>query len=435
MNFKIHRGTKEIGGSCVEVWTSNTRILLDFGTPLVDREASEFDFNKYKNLTIPQLIDCGVLPDIKGLYNVTEKLIDGVIISHAHQDHYGLLKYTHKAVKHYLGEATHKIIELNNLFTTQEIHIENVNYFEREKAFQIGDISITPYWADHSAFDAYSFLVEADGKRLFYSGDFRSHGRKANAFKWFIHNAPQQVDYLLLEGTTISRENKTCKTENEIENDFVKVFQEQNKVNLIYTSGQNIDRIVSIYRACLVTGKILVIDVYVAKILKTLSDFAKIPYPSKEYENLKVMFPYYTGRRLKSEGNEKVLYEFKNYKITKEEITNQADKIVMLVRPSMEKDLEHIPGIDGGNLIYSMWEGYLQKSGTKKLIDYLTKRNFTILKIHTSGHADTQTLKQMVEAIKPKKIVPIHTFGKSEYAGIFSTPILELNDGETISID
>ena len=435
MKFKIHRGTHEIGGSCVEVWTENTRILLDFGIPLVNKEGSEFDFSKFKNITTSELIESGVLPDIKGLYKDTDKQIDGVIISHAHQDHYGLLNYIHKDVKHYLGEATHKIIKLNNLFTPQEINIENVNYFEKERKFQIGDITITPYWADHSAFDAYSFLVEAEGKSLFYSGDFRSHGRKANAFKWFTHNAPQHVDYLLLEGTTIGRESKPFKTETEIENDFVKVFQEQNKINLIYTSGQNIDRIVSIFRACIKTNKMLVVDVYVAKILKELSRFAKIPYPSKEYENLKVMFPYYTSRRLKNEGNKTILYQFKEYKITKEEIGNQADKIVMIIRPSMQKDLENIKGIDGGNLIYSMWEGYLQKSGTKKLLDYLTNRNFTLHKIHTSGHADTQTLKQMVEAIKPKNIVPIHTFNKSEYAGIFSIPIVEINDGETISID
>jgi len=277
--------------------------------------------------------------------------------------------------------------------------------------------------------------VKAEGKSLFYSGDFRSHGRKANAFKWFTHNAPQHVDYLLLEGTTIGRESKPFKPETEIENDFVKVFQEQNKINLIYSSGQNIDRIVSIFRACIKTNKILVVDVYIATVLKTLSDFAKIPYPSKEFKNLKVMFPYYTSRRLNNEGNKTILYQFTNYKITKEEISNQADKIVMLVRPSMQKDLENIKGIDGGNLIYSMWEGYLQKSGTKKLLDYLTNRNFTIHKIHTSGHADTQTLKQMVEAIKPKNIVPIHTFSGSDYARIFSTPIVEINDGEAISID
>ena len=106
----------------------------------------------------------------------------------------------------------------------------------------------------------------------------------------------------------------------------------------------------------------------------------------------------------------------------------------MIVRPSMQKDLENINEIDGGNLIYSMWEGYLQKSDTKKFLDYLTNRNFTIHKIHTSGHADTETLKQMVEAIKPKNIVPIHTFSGSEYDKIFKTPIVEMNDGETKEI-
>ena len=174
---------------------------------------------------------------------------------------------------------------------------------------------------------------------------------------------------------------------------------------------------------------------YVATVLKELSDFAKIPFPSKEFENLKVMFAHYTNKRLTKEGNAKILYQFKSFKITKEEIGNQADKMVMLVRPSMQKDLENIKGIDGGNFIYSMWDGYLQKSDTKKFLDYLTNRNFTIHKIHTSGHANTDTLKQMVVAIKPKNIVPIHTFSKGEYVRIFSTPIVEMNDGETISID
>ncbi|MEI6142285.1 MAG: MBL fold metallo-hydrolase [Mariniphaga sp.] len=434
MKFKIHRGTKEIGGSCVEVWTENTRILLDFGMPLVEKDGREFDFGKFKGLNHKELIGHGVLPDIKGLYNESAELLDGVIISHPHQDHYGLSKFIHKKVKYFLGEATHKIIEINQLFTSQEIIIENATYFEKGKVFQIGDFSITPYWADHSAFDSYSFLVEAEGKSLFYSGDFRSHGRKANAFKWFMHNAPQNVDYLLLEGTSLGREVIPFKTETEIENDLMQVFQQQDKINLIYTSGQNIDRIVSVYRACIRTNKIFVVDVYVATILKELSRFARIPFPSKDYGNLKVMFPYYTSRRLKYEGHEQILYQFKNYKITKKEISNQADKIVMIVRPSMQKDLENIAEIDGGNLIYSLWEGYMQKSGTKQFLDYLTNRNFTIHKIHTSGHADTGTLKKMVEAIKPKNLVPIHTFSSSEYQKIFTSTVIEMNDGETKEI-
>ena len=432
LSFKIHRGTKEIGGSCVEVWTENTRILLDFGMPLVEKDGKEFDFGKYKTSKSSELVEKGVLPNIDGLYDNSDSLIDGVIISHPHQDHYGLANFIKNDIQYYLGEATYKIIELNNLFTPQEIYLKNINYFEKEATFKIGDISITPYWADHSAFDAYSFLVEANGKSLFYSGDFRSHGRKAKAFQWFTHNAPQNVDYLLLEGTTISRDNKPFKTESEIENELIEMFKQQGKINLVYTSGQNIDRLTSIYRACKRTGKIFVVDVYVAKVLKELSKYAGIPYPSENFENLKVMFPFFTSRRLKNEGNEKILYEFNKFKITKEEISNQSEKIVMIVRPSMQKDLERINRIEGGNLIYSMWEGYLQKSATIKFVDYLTNRKFILHKIHTSGHADTDTLKKMVEVINPKNIVPIHTFEGDKYKDIFNEPIAELKDGETI---
>ncbi len=431
MKFKIHRGTQEIGGSCVEVWTESTRILLDFGMPLVEKDGKSFNFDNYKTLDLSELIKNRVLPDIEGLYNKSKNLIDGVIISHPHQDHYGLVNFLNEDVQYFLGEATHKIIELNNLFTPQETHVKNTNYFEKSKTFKIGDITITPYWADHSAFDAYSFLVEANGKSLFYSGDFRAHGRKAKAFYWFTHNAPQNVDYLLLEGTTIGRGGKPFKTEVEIEKELTEVFKQEGKINLIYTSGQNIDRLTSIYRASIRTNKTLVVDVYIATILKGLSKFAAIPHPSNDFTNLKVMFPRYTSNRLAREGNEQVLYQFTKYKITKEEINKQFEDIVMLVRPSMQTDIEHIPGIDGGNLIYSMWEGYLQKLNTKKFIDYLINRKFALHKIHTSGHADTQTLKKMVDAINPKNIVPIHTFSSGDYKHIFNVGIVELKDGET----
>ncbi|MFA6077336.1 MAG: MBL fold metallo-hydrolase [Candidatus Paceibacterota bacterium] len=430
MKLKIHRGTKEIGGSCVEVWTKSTRILVDCGMPLVAQDGHQFEIDKYKNLNIAELIKEGILPDVAGLYEKDNGVIDGIILSHAHLDHYGLFDFLKPDIKIYLGQATHKIIELNSLFTPQSITIANPVYFEKEKTFQIGDISITPYWADHSAFDSYSFLIEADGKKIFYSGDFRGHGRKSKVFEWFTHHAPQNVDYLLLEGTSLGRESKPSKSETDIEAELVSLFSEPDKINLVYTSGQNIDRLVSIYRACLKTDKILVVDVYVADILKELSKFAKIPYPSKSFNGLRVIFPYYTSRRLKNSGNEKLLYQFKDYKITKEEISSEAGKVVMVVRPSMQKDLDNIKNIDGGNLVYSMWEGYMEKSSTKEFISYLTKRKFAFHIIHTSGHADVKELEEMADALKPKAIIPIHTFEAGKYKNIFKFPVIELGDGE-----
>jgi len=138
----------------------------------------------------------------------------------------------------------------------------------------------------------------------------------------------------------------------------------------------------------------LVVDVYVATILKELRKFADIPYPSDEFKNVQVLFPFYTSKRLVDEGNKNILYQFKKFKITKQQISDKAPEIVMIVRPSMKKDLENIKNIDGGNLIYSLWEGYLPKAYTKKFIDYLKKRKFTQYDIHTSGHADIGALKQ-----------------------------------------
>ena len=106
----------------------------------------------------------------------------------------------------------------------------------------------------------------------------------------------------------------------------------------------------------------------------------------------------------------------------------------MTVRPSMKKDLREIENIDGGNLIYSLWEGYLTNLYTANFIEYLKNRHFKIYKIHTSGHADIATLQKMVDAIKPKNIVPIHTFNGTKYSDIFEYPVKVINDCEIMNL-
>ncbi len=101
-----------------------------------------------------------------------------------------------------MGKATHELVKITSLFTPNTDNINNTEYFSNEKPFTIGDIKITPYLVDHSAFDAYAFLIEGDGESYFYSGDFRAHGRKASLFNKLISNPPK-VDVLFMEGTTI----------------------------------------------------------------------------------------------------------------------------------------------------------------------------------------------------------------------------------------
>ncbi|MDP8263669.1 MAG: hypothetical protein P9M13_10275, partial [Candidatus Ancaeobacter aquaticus] len=84
MKLIIHRGAKEIGGSCVEIQTDKTRIIVDFGMPLVDTNKEQFDAKKLTGKSVNELIEEKILPDVEGLYNDQERKIDALIISHAH---------------------------------------------------------------------------------------------------------------------------------------------------------------------------------------------------------------------------------------------------------------------------------------------------------------------------------------------------------------
>lgn len=432
MNLTIHRGTNEVGGTCIELQSGISRILLDFGMPLVNKSGTSFAFSQYKKLSIAELVVQGILPNVHGAYSGKPE-IDGAIISHPHADHYGLMQYLNKDIPIWLGEATHRILELNNIFLLQSNRILNPKYFEKEKPFKVGNFTLTAYWTDHSAFDSYSFLVEAENKRIFYSGDFRAHGRKGKAYKWFLHNAPKNIDCLLIEGTTIGRKQENLKTEDDIKDELSGIFSKSESINYIYTSSQNIDRLVSIYKACLASRKTFVVDVYTANVLHTLSEFARLPSPLKGFPNLKVFFPHRLTTSLFKRGYGEMANKFSKHKITKDKISEDPSRFVLLVRASMRKDLEKII-TSSGNLIYSMWEGYKEQPTTQQFIDWLKGKSFTIHDIHTSGHADTGTLKELADTLAPRSIIPIHTFHKKDYKNIFSQSVIELNDNETINI-
>ncbi len=123
MKLIIHRGTQEIGGSCVELVTVNSRILIDFGMPLVDNKGERFDSNTLKDKTVQELKESGILPDIKGLYRGEEKAIDAILISHSHMDHYGFLTYVHEDIPIYMSQGAQELINITNIF----VWCSNVN--------------------------------------------------------------------------------------------------------------------------------------------------------------------------------------------------------------------------------------------------------------------------------------------------------------------
>ena len=430
MYLTIHRGTSEIGGSCVELKAKNSRILVDFGMPLVITKREPFDSKVLVGKSIEELKRLKILPDIKGLYKDEQSEISAILISHSHMDHYGFLNYVDQNIPVYMSKGAKDLIDVSNIFTPNKLDGINSRIISAKRSFKINDFSITPYLVDHSAFDALAFLIEVGGKRVFYSGDFRRHGRKSVLFEHMVSNPPKDIDCLLMEGSMIGRGKQIYEDENAIQKRFEEILKDSSNITFLFSSSQNIDRLVSAYKACLKTGHIFVIDIYTAYILDKLRKVSK-NIPQFNWRNIRIKFIKSHADALAERVSEKLLYFYNTKKIDMFEINRKKNKILMLTRDNSIFPLlvKGIKGIGGANIIYSMWGGYL----TDKFKNYCDKKKLAIEQVHTSGHATIEDLKAFARALEPKLLIPIHTFEPERFPDLFKNVKL-LKDREVFKL-
>lgn len=146
MYVTVHRGTRQIGGNLIEIGTDQTRLLFDAGVnlPLLDSPKTEDPF-ELEGLT------CG------------KPAFDWGFLSHHHNDHCGLLGKLLPGIPVFAGEETKRILNVIADFTNQprpEINFD----FRDSQPIQLDDVRVTPIGVEHSAKDAYMFLIQADGK-------------------------------------------------------------------------------------------------------------------------------------------------------------------------------------------------------------------------------------------------------------------------------
>ena len=410
MRVRIHRGTKEIGGSCIELEADGERLLLDLGLPL-DGDPE----------------DISVYPAIDGLDG--QASLRALILSHGHLDHWGLAHLAGKELPIALGAATHRIFQAAAPFLPRSYVPENTLELRDRTPISFGPFKVTPYLVDHSAYDAYALEVEASGKKLFYSGDFRAHGRKAALFEKLVGSPPRDVDVLLMEGSTLGRLDADHKfpTEAEIEERLIDIFRAASGMPLVAASAQNIDRMVSLYRACKRTGRTLVIDLYAAEVLRATGN-ANIP--QSDWPNMAVYVPHYQRVRIKQTERFDLLEPHKANRIFAEDLKALAPKAAFLFRPAMLSDLDRAECLDGAVAVWSQWDGYLKQEKGMQVSEALRARSIPLEHAHTSGHASIADLKRLAAALAPRMLVPIHTFEPHRFPEHFGAIAQQKNDGE-----
>jgi len=123
---------------------------------------------------------------------------------------------------------------------------------------------------------------------------------------------------------------------------------------------------------------------------------------------------------------------FSAYHIPKEKIATMQNEIVMMVRPSMKKDLGRC-NLANGTFIYSMWQGYRASDYQQAFESWLGENGFRSLYLHTSGHATVSDIKRLIDGLNPQKIVPIHTMMPDAFLE-YSDNVALKKDGEIFKL-
>ena len=451
VNIKIHRGTSQIGGTITEIFTENTHIFIDFGSELTVNPEDSTD-NK--------MIDM-----------IKSAKCDTVLFSHYHGDHVGLLEHIPqkdirgKEITLGIGKVARQVlVNIQNTLAKdvssnpdeRQAHKNMLNLLqdnrrwldfmdaltegnEQYSTFDIGDFHITTIRVDHSAYDSYMFVIEAEGKCIVHTGDFRVHGRLGEGFfdrlKEFM--ADKKVDVLLIEGTMLGRlDEEPMSEEKLLEKAITLLRKPENKYAFLICSSTNMESLASFHKAVLISNSI--------KEKSGNKDFKRAMYINhyvKEQMDLfasaepDITWGFRKANPFEQQGkyNEKLGMSQREYM---EEngfliLLGKSDAYKKYIEPFKEKN---------PLLIYSMWDGYVkdEKAATYDEAWGAVYNSFERKeKLHTSGHAVKKDLEEMSAIVNPQQaIVPIHTEFKESYEKLAGVGELVkcLSDGNVLEL-
>ena len=369
---------------------------------------------------------------VESLFANNQKEHEFVFYTHGHEDHVGLFEYVPLHVPQYMSAGTKELLllkygilkERHELYREQirkdgctpealeEANIKIINVDNKKnrlsemktwsralsgespKSISIGDITITPFFNCHSIYDSHMFLIEAGGKRVWHTGDYRTHGYLGKGLFPTLKKYATNIDTLITEGTMLNR-NDECIHEYEVAEKMTGVMKSYKYV-FVLASANDIERLASIKNASeksrkrmYVCSKFLISTMrffteHESDLSHGLFSFSPRMYEKKYLEYMKRRgFVFVAGSS---------------------QMSRVAD---ILMELPMNETI----------LIYSSWDGYYTiPEQVEANSDYKNFRELfnNVVDIHTSGHADKATIQKVIETIKPKEVICIHKEADAE---------------------
>ncbi len=199
--------------------------------------------------------------------------------------------------------------------------------------------------------------------------------------------------------------------------------------SVVLTSAQDLDRLVTVYRAALRSGRAIAVDLYTAEIAAATGRDT-IPHLGEAWPQLSTFVTHRQRVQVKTSGQFTHTTDVRDHRIFEEDLTaNPGGWVLYGAYQSMVPKLLKSGVLNGGCVVWSLWNGYLDEPRGAQLQQALADAGVPLLHHHTSGHASPADLRRLAHAINATTIVPIHTEAPDWYAQVLGRAVTRRDDG------
>jgi len=356
------------------------------------------------------MVDCGVtfptpnlpgvdlvLPDIRFVESLGDALL-GIIITHAHEDHYGALLslWPRLNVPIHCTAFTAGMLEAKARYEEEPIALP-LEIYDSGKKFSIGPFDIEPIYVTHSIPEPMALAINTPLGRIIHTGDWKldeapTLGRNTDA-ETFKRMGDDGVLALICDSTNAMRDG-VSPTERSVSDSLADLIKQATGRVAITTFSSNVGRIRSIAQAAEKVGrKVMLVGSSIRRVVEVATDIGMFDDIPEFVEDI----------------------EFKN--IPSRELViiltgSQGENRAALAKIAREE--HRYIGLNSGDTV--IFSSRTIPGNEKPIIEVknqLIEQGITIIEdgeqlVHVSGHPRRHELQQMYAWTKPEILIPVH---------------------------